>query len=69
MGVFFLLFHRCRRLHFTLFIFNFQFSILHKVQLVQRVQVFWVTQCPNIVAFGQIRAKTGDFAMLMLVNV
>ncbi len=38
------------------------------VQLVQRVQVFWVYYVPNIVAFWQICAKMSLFSALMCVN-
>lgn len=34
------------------------------VQLVQRVQLFWITQCPNIVRFGVMRAKTAIWCVL-----
>ena len=39
------------------------------VSWVLRVQLFWVAQCPNIMAFGQTCAKTDVFAALMMVNV
>ena len=51
--------------HYSLFTSRLRGS----VSPVLRVQLFWVTQCPNIMAFGQTCAKTGVSAMLMLVKV
>ena len=43
-------------------------SGMTKVSPVQRVQLFWIAQCPNIVRNFVTRAKTRGFGVLRVVN-